>query len=102
MADTQYNFYKVTLVHDEWADDSLTGWFSLSDEEVQRVREFINQQRELFIEKYPDEKVDPDSWDEWLEDAFLESGKFYVNVGRLDPAVLTGIDIEHPIMKFHH
>ena len=94
MSEMQRNYYKVTLCHSEWTDDERTGWLALSSEDVQKIRRFVDNQRKLFIDRCPAEAEDQDLWEEWMEDAFVaEASDFTVNVGRIDPAYLVGIDM---------
>ena len=94
MSEMQRNYYKVTLCHNEWADDERTGWLALSSEEVQKIRRFVDNQRKLFFDRCPADAEDVELWSEWLYDAFVaEASDFTVNVGRIDPAYLVGIDM---------
>ncbi len=93
MAETQRLFYKVTLQHDEWADDERVGWLALSDENIQLIRSFIDHERQLFLEKCPKDAQDDDLWSDWLSDAFAEATDFAVNIGRVNSAYLIGIDM---------
>lgn len=94
MAETQRHFYKVTLQHEEWADDERTGWLALSEDNIQMLQSFIDKQRQLFLAKYPEDAQDEDLWSEWLHDAFVaEAANFTVNIGRATLAYLVGIDM---------
>jgi hypothetical protein len=94
MAEKLRSFYKVTLQHEEWADDERTGWLALSDEDIQTIQSFLDQQRQLFLAKYPKDAEDVELWSDWLQDAFIaESANFTVNIGRINPAYLMGIDM---------
>ena len=94
MSEMQRNYYKVTLCHSEWTDDERTGWLALSSEDVQKIRRFVDNQRKLFLDRCPADAEDQDLWEEWMEDAFSASSEFIVNVGRIDPAILIGIDFD--------
>ena len=94
METTQRNFYKVTLFHEEWADEEWYGWLGLSDESVQKLRNFIEEKRALFLSQFPDEAEDDEFWQEWLTDEFYDYGRFKVDVGRIDPAILVEIDLD--------
>lgn len=88
------NFYKVTLQHEEWADDELTGWLALSEDNIQMLQSFLDRQRQLFIAKYPEDAGDVELWSEWLQDAFIaKAANFTVNIGRATLAYLVGIDM---------
>lgn len=93
MAEKLRSFYKVTLQHEEWADDERTGWLALSDEDIQTIQSFLDHERQLFLAKYPNDAQDDDLWSDWLSDAFAEATDFTVNIGRINPAYLTGIDM---------
>ena len=94
MSEMQRNYYKVTLCHNEWADDERTGWLALSEDNIQMLQSFLDRQRQIFIAKYPEDAEDVELWSEWLHDAFVaEASDFTVNVGRIDPAYLVGIDM---------
>ena len=93
MADTQRHFYKVTLQHEEWADDERTGWLALSEENVQAIKSFVDHERQLFLAKYPEDAQDADLWSDWLSDAFTAATDFTVNIGRNSLAYLIGIDL---------
>ena len=58
MSEMQRNYYKVTLCHDEWADDERTGWLALSEDNIQMLQSFLDRQRQIFIAKYPDDAED--------------------------------------------
>ena len=93
MAETKRHFYKVTLQHEEWADDERTGWLALSEKNIQTIQSFIDHELQLFLAKYPKDAQDDDLWSEWLSDAFAETTEFTVNIGRLSLAYLIDIDL---------
>ena len=93
MAEKLRNFYKVTLFHEEWADDKRAGGLALSDEDIQTIQSFLDHERQLFLAKYPNDAQDDDLWSDWLSDAFAETTDLTVNIGRINPAYLMGIDM---------
>jgi len=91
-------FAKWRLLQDE-ENFEEEGWVLFDEHQIKEFEDFIELERKDFIATNPNHAEDADLWNEWMYDAWKQSGIIALcpnAFGYYVDAYVTYVDLEHP------